>query len=317
MSELPEEFDVPLTVGAGLSGGTPFDELPRAESLDVGELEGDPALAFRRTMGMFATGVTVITTWRDGQVHGMTANAFMSVSLSPPLVLISLDRRTRLSAMLHEGTRYGVNVLAANQAGLSDRFAGRVGSFPEPSFVVVHETPLVEGALAHVVARVVRSYWGGDHSLFVGQVEYAHYGEGAPLLFHGGRYERVAGDPELFSLLPRELLDQLLRHGQERQFDAGETLMSLGEPGDSLMLITSGSVLVERPGRRLTLGVGALVGEIEVLDPQSSRIATITAETATTCLVVGRDELLAGLETDPRAAIALLEILASRFRETT
>ena len=88
---LPEEFDVPLTTGAGLSGGTQFDDVPDAETLDIGELAGDPAIAFRRTLGMFATGVTVLTTRRGDQVHGMTANAFMSVSLEPPLVLISLD----------------------------------------------------------------------------------------------------------------------------------------------------------------------------------------------------------------------------------
>ena len=83
--------------------------------------------------------------------------------------------------MLHEGTRYGVSVLADGQAGLSDRFAGREREeVPEPRFVTVRETPLVDGALAHLVARVVRSYWGGDHSLFLGQVEYARYGEGRP-----------------------------------------------------------------------------------------------------------------------------------------
>ena len=62
---------------------------------------------------------------------------------------------------------------------------------PEPRFEVVHDTPLVEGALAHFVANVNRSYWGGDHSLFLGRVEYARYSEGTPLLFHGGRYERL------------------------------------------------------------------------------------------------------------------------------
>ena len=87
-TSLPEEFDVPLTTGAGLSGGTQFDDVPDTETLDIGELAGDPAIAFRRTLGMFATGVTVLTTLRGDQVHGMTANAFMSVSLSPPLVLI-------------------------------------------------------------------------------------------------------------------------------------------------------------------------------------------------------------------------------------
>ena len=122
----------------------------------------------------------------------MTANAFMSVSLEPPLVLISVDRRTKMCSLLHEGNRYGVSVLRESQAALSDRFAGRPGADgPEPRFEVVHDTPLVDGALAHFVARVARSYWGGDHSLFLGRVEYARYGEGTPLLFHGGRYERL------------------------------------------------------------------------------------------------------------------------------
>jgi len=97
-----------------------------------------------------------------------------------------------MCSLLHEGNRYGVSVLRESQAALSDRFAGRPGADgPEPRFEVVHDTPLVDGALAHFVARVARSYWGGDHSLFLGAVEYAQYGEGAPLLFHGGRYERL------------------------------------------------------------------------------------------------------------------------------
>jgi flavin reductase (DIM6/NTAB) family NADH-FMN oxidoreductase RutF len=122
----------------------------------------------------------------------MTANAFMSVSLEPPLVLISVDRRTRMCALLHEGRTYGVSVLCDSQSGLSDRFAGRaVENAPQPRFEVVHDTPLVEGALAHFVATITRSYWGGDHSLFLGRVEYARYREGTPLLFHGGRYERL------------------------------------------------------------------------------------------------------------------------------
>ncbi len=313
MSDLPEEFHVPLTVGAGLSGGTTFDEVPHAESLDVGELEGDPAVAFRRTMGMFATGVTVITTRQDEQVHGMTANAFMSVSLSPPLVLISIDRRTRLSTMLHEGTRYGVNVLAAHQAGLSDRFAGRPGDHPEPSFLVVHETPLVDGALAHVVARVVRSYWGGDHSLFVGQVEYAHFGEGRPLLFHGGRYEQLTHIDERLAALPPELLDVIRSVGEPVGFAAGERLMSVGDPGDALYVILDGTVSVTRPGATLQLGAGELVGEIAALDGKE-RTADVVAVTEVEALAVARTDLFRALERDPGIAIALIEVLAGRLR---
>jgi flavin reductase (DIM6/NTAB) family NADH-FMN oxidoreductase RutF len=193
MSETPRppEFDFPLSwSGPDGIGASPFDEFREAERPDV---DGDdPAVALRRTLGMFATGVTVITTLRGEQVHGMTANAFMSVSLEPPLVLISVDRRTKMCGLLHEGSHYGVSVLCETQATLSDRFAGRpCDDCPAPRFDLVRETPLVEGALAHFVARVERSYWGGDHSLFLGRVEYARQGPGAPLLFHGGRYERL------------------------------------------------------------------------------------------------------------------------------
>jgi flavin reductase (DIM6/NTAB) family NADH-FMN oxidoreductase RutF len=189
----PAEFDFPLS-WAGPDGiGETFGEVARAEAPDVSDEHGDdPATALRRTLGMFATGVTVITTLQREQVHGMTANAFMSVSLEPPLVLISVDRRARMCGLLYEGRRYGVSVLCQDQSALSDRFAGRTGDgLPTPSFEVVRDTPLVEGAIAHFVARVARSYWGGDHSLFIGQVEYARHHPGAPLLFHGGRYERL------------------------------------------------------------------------------------------------------------------------------
>ncbi len=194
----PSEFDLPLSgsaVWAGPEGigDSRFDDVPAPAAVELPpELGDDPRIALRRTLGMFATGVTVITTRERDQVHGMTANAFMSVSLEPPLVLISVDRRTKMCGLLHEGRTYGVSVLCEAQSDLSDRFAGRVNpAAPEPRFEIVHDTPLVEGALAHFVANVTRSYWGGDHSLFLGQVEYARYSEGTPLLFHGGRYERL------------------------------------------------------------------------------------------------------------------------------
>src|SRR4029079_11962657 len=152
-STRPPEFNLPLsgvavTAGPDGIGETPFDDGPRAEAL---EIEGDdPRVALRRTLGMFATGVTIITTRVGEQVHGMTANAFMSVSLEPPLVLISVDRRTRMYGLLHEGMHYGVSVLCDSQAALSDRFAGRTDG-PEPRFLVVKDTPLVDGAIAHFV----------------------------------------------------------------------------------------------------------------------------------------------------------------------
>ena len=316
----PREFEVDIgsAISAPEAFGASFDVAPTSEALELGEgLEGDPALAFRRTLGMFATGVTVLTARVGEQVHGMTANAFMSVSLQPPLVLVSIDRRARMGALLHQGTRFGVSVLEARQTGLSDRFAGRLEADPpEAAFEVVHETPLVEGALAHLVAQVVRSYWGGDHSLFLGQVEFARYGEGRPLLFHGGRYERLVSDPQVFSLLPRELLEPILALGEERAYADGEPIMRIGESGSELLLVLEGTVRVDRPGLSLTLGPGELIGEIEVLDPGGGRIADIHAVGPVRCQAVSRDALLAALEADPRAAVALIEVLAARFRET-
>jgi len=321
----PDEFDVSLR-GISIAGApegigeSVFDDVPAAEPMETGSGEGsDPSLEFRRTLGMFATGVTVITTRSGEQVHGMTANAFMSVSLRPPLILVSVDRRAKMNALLREGSRYGVSVLEEGQAELSDRFAGRAAeSAPdaETLFEIVRDTPLVQGALAHLVARVVRSYWGGDHSLFLGQVEYVRYGEGTPLLFHSGRYERVVRDPHVFSALPPALLEPLFAAGTERELADGEPLMLRGEPGVTLYLLTEGSVRVERPGHTIRLGAGELVGEIEILAPGAGRIADVFAEGPVRAIAVAQDDLRAALETEPRAAWALLGVLASRFRET-
>ena len=91
--------------------------------------------------------------------------------------------------------------------------------------------------------------------------------------------------------------------------------MRIGAPGDSLSLVLEGTVRVERPGKLVRLGVGELLGEIEVLDG-GPRIADITAETPVRCLEITRPNLLRALEADPRAAMALIEVLAGRFRET-
>jgi len=312
--EPPSEFAV-ASAPEGI-GESIWDEQPLPELLEVAAgADSDAALAFRRTLGMFATGVTVITTQAEEQIHGMTANAFMSVSLQPPLILISVDRRARMNHLLREGTRYGVSVLEEGQSVLSDRFAGRHDDGPEPAFELVHETPLVDGALAHLIARVVRSYWGGDHSLFLGRVEYVRYGEGTPLLFHGGGYGRVVGNPRVFSSLPPELLQPILDVGVERIYEEGDAIMRVGEPGESMALVVEGSATIERGGRRVPVAPGELVGEIAVLDG-GPRTATVVADGRARVLEITREKLMRALETDPRAASALIAVLASRFRES-
>jgi len=319
--EAPVEFDLPigafpswaadaLSSGAW-EGGAPADELQIE-----GEEGEDPVLAFRRTLGMFATGVTVITTTTQEQVHGMTANAFMSVSLRPPLVLISVDNRARMHALLNEGKRIGVSVLSEEQEALSDRFAGRPGgSGPEPSFEVVRETPLVEGALANLVARIQRSYWGGDHSLFLARVEYARYGVGKPLLFHGGHYEALsAPEGSILGALPPAMRERLLSAGEEHTFDAGETVITQGERGGDAFVILSGRAAVVRDGREIArLGPGQFFGEVAMLDGRP-RTADVVAQSPLRAIALSRDTVKRALRSEPDLAWRVLEVLAGRIR---
>jgi flavin reductase (DIM6/NTAB) family NADH-FMN oxidoreductase RutF len=314
----PLEFDLPVHGGfAPLGIGETFpDDAPEDELEIAGEPGQDPAAAFRRTLGMFATGVTVVTTQAGDQVHGMTANAFMSVSLRPPLVVISVDRRAKMHSLLHEGRRYGISVLADEQRGLSDRFAGRTGEGTEEvEFDLVHETPLVRGALAHLVARVVRSNWGGDHSLFVGQVEYARYGEGQPLLFQGGRYQHLLERAPVFSSLPPEILEVITAEGDERTFEPGEFVVREGDPGDELFVIVDGEARVERKGSPLaTFRPGEFFGEVAVIDGRP-RSADVVAVSPLRALAISRELVRSTIEREPRAAWAMLEVLAGRLRD--
>jgi flavin reductase (DIM6/NTAB) family NADH-FMN oxidoreductase RutF len=319
--EAPVEFDLPIGAfpswaAEALASGAWEQTAPPDEMQIEGEEGEDPVLAFRKTLGMFATGVTVITTTAADQVHGMTANAFMSVSLRPPLVLISVDGRAKMHAMLNEGKRIGVSVLSESQESLSDRFAGRPGgTAPEPSFDVVRETPLVEGALAHLVARVTRSYWGGDHSLFLAHVEYAHYGQGSPLLFHGGHYEALsAPEGSILGALPPAMREKLLSAGEEHVFEAGETVIRRGERGGDAFVILGGFARVVRDGRDVArLGAGQFFGEVAMLDGRP-RTADVIAETRLRCIALSRDTVKRALSAEPDLAWRVLEVLAGRIR---
>lgn len=151
------------------------------------DVQIDPA-AFRNTLGRFATGITVVTTVNEGKIHGMTANAFLSVSLDPPLVLVSVDRRAHLHGMLGQGSRYGVSILNHTQQAHSQHFAGFGAQDLEPEFTWIGDIPLLVGALAHIVARVVDAHPAGDHTLFIGQVEHLAWWDGEPLLYFRGQY---------------------------------------------------------------------------------------------------------------------------------
>jgi flavin reductase (DIM6/NTAB) family NADH-FMN oxidoreductase RutF len=147
----------------------------------------EAAREFRQVMGRFATGVTVVTTVERDTVHGMTANGFLSVSLRPPLVLVSLGR-CRMNEMLPRSGRYGVSVLAHDQQHFAAHFAGQKPSPVEPTFLWQNGLPLLEGALAHLGCRVVDVHRAGDHVLWIGEIEYLDHRDDGPLLFYTGRF---------------------------------------------------------------------------------------------------------------------------------
>ncbi|HEU4618925.1 MAG TPA: flavin reductase family protein [Gammaproteobacteria bacterium] len=144
--------------------------------------------SFRRVMGRFATGVTVVTTVAEGEVFGMTANAFMAVSLHPPLCAVSVGRAANMHAHLAAAGFYGVSFLGEDQQHLSNHFAGRrlVGLHPE--FRYVCGAPVLAGALAVVVADLEDAWDCGDHTFFIGRTRFLEEREGRPLVFYGARY---------------------------------------------------------------------------------------------------------------------------------
>jgi flavin reductase (DIM6/NTAB) family NADH-FMN oxidoreductase RutF len=150
--------------------------------------------AFRRALGRFASGVTVVTVRHADRTHGMTANAFVSVSLNPPLVLVSLDNRSYMHQILPKAGRYGVSVLAEDQERLSNHFAGRTIEGIHITFLARHGIPLLEGAVGHFVVRVIDAHPAGDHTLYIGEVEHFESRDERPLLFYAGGYQHLRRD---------------------------------------------------------------------------------------------------------------------------
>lgn len=152
----------------------------------------DPDLQ-REVMGRFATGVTVVTTRHGEEISGMTANAVVSLSLDPPLILVCVDLEGSMHGLLKAGGCFAVNVLKADQQELSTRFAK-----PGPkdfSGIELTEAqtgaPILAGALAYADCKVVDIVRGGDHDMFIGQMLTGETHEGAPLIFYGGQYANL------------------------------------------------------------------------------------------------------------------------------
>ena len=125
---------------------------------------------FRKVMGRFATGVTVITAEAEGGVRGMTANAFMSGSLAPPLCIISVATKAKLHNALTAGRTFGVSMLAQGQEANSRQFAGQAPADPEILFEHMHGVPVLANVCAALAAEIEARHDCGDHTIFVGRV---------------------------------------------------------------------------------------------------------------------------------------------------
>lgn len=159
----------------------------------------DPGL-FRRTMGGYPTGVTVVTALGTEGPSGMTASAVSSLSLEPPLLLVCFDRTARTLRAVRRSGRFAVNVLAAGQEELGDRFAAKLAEARKWDGVGWTErqgSPALEGALAWIGCELGELLDGGDHVIAIGAVLELAGGEGEPLVHHRGRYRRLApgGEP--------------------------------------------------------------------------------------------------------------------------
>jgi flavin reductase (DIM6/NTAB) family NADH-FMN oxidoreductase RutF len=158
---------------------------PRAAAREFGTAQ------FRQALAQFATGVTVITTrLADGTFRGLTASSFNSVSLDPPLVLWSLGEAANSMPVFSGNSHYVINVLAADQAELAQRFSRRIDNpFAVTPFDLSRTgQPILQGVSAWFECHNRSRYPEGDHVIFVGEVEDCAYQPKAPLVFHGGRF---------------------------------------------------------------------------------------------------------------------------------
>ncbi|WAA10947.1 flavin reductase family protein [Fervidibacillus albus] len=147
---------------------------------------------FRQAMGKFATGVTVITTTDGKQIHGMTANAFMSVSLDPMLVVVSVNNRAQMFEMIQRTKTYAISILSEKQANISMHFA-KQRELPSVEFEQLNGLPVIKNALAFVTCELANAYEAGDHTLFLGRVTAIQINDQKekPLTYFAGEYGTI------------------------------------------------------------------------------------------------------------------------------
>jgi flavin reductase (DIM6/NTAB) family NADH-FMN oxidoreductase RutF len=160
-----------------------------------------PIDQFKHIMRQWVSGVTIVSMRSGDWLHGLTVSGFLSVSLEPPLVLISIGQELQSHATLKKSGAFAVNFLSEEQRTLSDRFAGRLGDVDRfdgvPYRTAETGSPILQECLAWLDCRIVASYAAGDHTLYIGEVVAAgtqEQEEGRPLLYWNADYRRLDGD---------------------------------------------------------------------------------------------------------------------------
>jgi flavin reductase (DIM6/NTAB) family NADH-FMN oxidoreductase RutF len=145
--------------------------------------------AFRMAMGNVATPVSIVTAHEDGTPHGTTVSAFASLSMDPPMVLVSLDRRSELLQIVRRTGAFGVNVLAAHQAQTASRFASKgLDRFADVKWSLDAGMPRLEGSASWVSCRLETLVDGGDHEIALGVVLHAEHAPVSPLTYHNRQF---------------------------------------------------------------------------------------------------------------------------------
>jgi flavin reductase (DIM6/NTAB) family NADH-FMN oxidoreductase RutF len=148
---------------------------------------------FKLAMSHFASGVTVVTTEHDGKPYGMTVASFASLSLHPPLVLVCIEKSVKTHDAIATAGKFSVNILEHSQSDISNRFASRI----EDKFAGVDtrrgmlDLPLLANALTSIECIVQSQVPGGDHTIYIGEVQHIHTTEGIPLIYYRSGYHRL------------------------------------------------------------------------------------------------------------------------------
>ena len=152
------------------------------------------ASLFRRVMGRFVSGVTVITAESGGEVRGMTANAFMSGSLHPPLIVVSVAKRALMHAHLIDAGRFAVNILCAGQHEIANHFAGRSLPAYAPELIYIGTIPALGAVATVITAETVATHECGDHTIFIGRILAMTTDDRPPLVYHAGKFGALANE---------------------------------------------------------------------------------------------------------------------------